>query len=75
MWDVDGNGLSYIEDSQLASAILEKVNAMNTSVGLKCIAAATIFAALPSSSSTALAMVSVVLTALYFGGKVKDSSA
>jgi len=66
LWDVDGNGLSQIEDPSLASAFVEKVNDMNVETGIKAIIPAMIFAALPQSSSEPLVLCSISFALLYF---------
>lgn len=68
---VDGNGLSKIDDSNLASALLEKVNNMNADTAIRCIAIAGTFAILPQSSSVALVGSTLVFGALYaLNGKI-----
>lgn len=62
---MDGNGLSKIEDSKLANAILDKVNAMNADTAIRCLTAAGIFAVLPQSSSINLVLSTAVFGALY----------
>ena len=69
LWDVDGNGLSQIDDPNLARFILNKVNAMNAETAIKVIAPVTVFAILPQSSSAPLVAFSLLFAALYV---VKD---
>jgi len=45
LWDVDGMGLQKIQDTQLASDILQKVNNFNKKTVLRATAAAFLFAA------------------------------
>lgn len=62
---VDGNGLSKIEDSSLASAILDRVNSMNADTAIRCFLAAGVFAVLPHSSSVALVGTGILFGILY----------
>lgn len=66
MWDVDGNGLSKIEDPELASAILNKVNNMNLENLVKVVIPVAAFALLPQSRSMSLVLFSAIFAALYF---------
>ena len=68
---MDGNGLSKIEDSNLARAILDKVNAMNLDTAIQCFLASGVFAVLPQSASVALVESALVFGALYaLNGKI-----
>ena len=69
---MDGNGLSKIEDENVAKAINEKVNAMNTQTGVIAIPVA-IFAALDVSQSRALVLSAVIGAVLYYmKGRIPD---
>ena len=65
LWDLDGNGLSQIDDPNLASAILNKVNAMNAETALKVVLPVVVFASLPQSSSAPLVTSGLLFAALY----------
>lgn len=68
---MDGNGLSKIEDSNLANAILEKVNAMNADTAIRCFVVAGAFAILPQSASVPLVTSALLFAALYaLNGKI-----
>ncbi len=68
---VDGNGLSTIQDANLAKAILDKVNNMNADTAIRCIAIAGTFAILPQSSSVALVGSALLFALLYaINGKI-----
>ena len=68
---MDGNGLSKIDDANLASAILEKVNAMNAKTAIQCLAVATSFAILPQAESSHLVTASLMFGTLYaLNGKI-----
>ena len=70
---VDGNGLSKIEDSSLASAILDRVNSMNADTAIRCFLAAGVFAVLPHSSSVALVGTGILFGILYaINGKLPN---
>lgn len=69
LWDVDGNGLSKIDDPSTARAILDKVNNMNLATALKVAFPCIVFALLPQSSSTALVLLALLFAGLY---AVKD---
>lgn len=47
LWDVEGTGLSRIEDKGLALKILERTNAMNKNVGMISIGITLVLAAVP----------------------------
>jgi hypothetical protein len=66
VWDVDGSGLSKIDDPNTARAILRKVNKMNIENILKVGIPITIFASLPKSSTAPFVFLTVVYAALYF---------
>lgn len=66
--------MSKIEDPNLASAILNKVNDLNVETGAKATAIAAAFAALPQSTSSPLAGVAAIFAALYaLNGKLPTS--
>jgi hypothetical protein len=65
LWDVDGQGLTKVEDPILARRLLDRVNAMNIQNGLQATAIATLFAALPKSMTQSAAIV-VALGALLY---------
>jgi len=65
LWEVDGNGLSKIEDPKLARAFVEKVNAMNADTALKTIVPSFIFASLSQSSSAPLVLWCLGFAILY----------
>jgi len=65
LWDVDGNGLSQIDDPNLARTILNKVNAMNAETALKVVVPVAVFAILPQSSSAPLVASTSLFAALY----------
>lgn len=67
MWDIDGNGLSSIENPQTARAILEKVNAMNVQTAFQCGIPVSLFALLSKEQSVILVLWALVFTALYVG--------
>lgn len=64
LWDV-GDGLTKIDDANLASAILAKVNRMNIDTAIQGFVPVAIFAALPQSSSAPLVFFGLVFAALY----------
>jgi len=71
LWDVDGQGLKKIEDSNVARAILEKVNALNAKTVVQAILIAGSFAILPQSASAPLVVSALIFAALYaLNGKV-----
>jgi hypothetical protein len=65
LWDVDGNGLSEIQDSTLARAILDKVNRMNVNTGVRVLLPVAVFAALPQSQAAPLVACTLLCAALY----------
>jgi hypothetical protein len=68
---VDGNGLSKIEDSNIARAILEKVNTMNADTAIQCFTTAGLFAILPQSASAPLVAIALAFATLYaLNGKI-----
>ena len=68
---MDGNGLSQIEDPNLADTILDKVNAMTADTAIRCLGIAGTFAILPQSSSVPLVVSALAFGALYFlNGKI-----
>jgi hypothetical protein len=74
LWDVDGNGLSKIEDPNTARAILNKVNNMNLDNLIQCSAYAGAFAVLPRSASVPLVLFALLFTTLYaLQGKIPQS--
>ena len=67
MWDVDGRGMSKIEDADLANALLDKVNAFNGTTAIQSAIAVVIFAAIPKGAAVFFCF----LAGLYFlQGKV-----
>jgi hypothetical protein len=58
--------LKKIEDSNLAQAILGKVNAMNLNTAARCAIAAGIFAVLPQSTAASLVGSALVLAGMSF---------
>lgn len=65
LWDVDGNGLTRIEDPNLAQAILQRVNAMNLNTALQVGVPVTLFALVPQSTSAPLAFFLALFSLLY----------
>lgn len=65
LWDVEGKGLTPIENPDLASAILDKVNRMNFDTGVQVFLPVAIFAALPQSSAAPLVAFALLFTTLY----------
>ena len=47
MWDVDGTGLQPVPDANIATALLEKVNAFNLRSAISCAFITITFVALP----------------------------
>ena len=62
---MDGNGLSAIEDPELAQRFVKTVNDMNVVTGLQTTAAAAAFAALPQSVVGPAAWSVLLCTVLY----------
>jgi hypothetical protein len=69
LWDVDGMGLKKINDADVASQIVERVNAMNVEGVKKAALIAVPFAILPQSVSSPLVSVSLV-----FAGKFVETT-
>jgi hypothetical protein len=67
LWDIDGNGLSKIENPETARAILRKVNAMNVQTAFLCGIPAAFFALLSQQQSVTLVLWSLFFAALYIG--------
>ncbi|GKY99236.1 hypothetical protein MPSEU_000878900 [Mayamaea pseudoterrestris] len=65
LWDIEGTGLKSIEDRDLATALLNKVNAMNVKIGLTVTIPVLLFALLPSHTSHALVFFTVAGAILY----------
>jgi len=65
MWDVDGNGMSVIEDASLASALNEKVNNFNNETAVKTLALSAILALIPVDVASKLSLFGIVGAALY----------
>jgi predicted RND superfamily exporter protein len=65
LWDVDGQGLTKVEDPILARRLLDRVNAMNIQNGLQATGIAALFAVLPKSMTQSAAIV-VALGALLY---------
>lgn len=75
LWDVDGTGMRKIEDPNLARALLEKMNALNTGIGKDVLLVSTVFAVLPQGITSSLAIWTTVLSVLYaLGIKLSSSS-
>jgi len=73
LWDVDGNGLSKINDDAVAQAILQKVNAMNFENAVKVFVPVTTFALLPQSVASTLVFFALVFAILYaLQGRIPD---
>jgi hypothetical protein len=64
LWDVTGS-IEPIEDPNLASAFLTKVNSMNYDTARDCILVAGAWSALPTETTHAIALVGVMGTILY----------
>jgi len=67
MWDVDGNGMSKIEDPTVAYALLEKVNSFNSSTAAQGFAAVLVFASIPK---VAAVFVSTLFGLYLLSGKI-----
>lgn len=48
LWDVDGSGLQKIQDTNVATAILRKTNAMNKEIGVKAVSLTAVLATVPT---------------------------
>lgn len=73
MWDVDGSGLSKIEDPDIAQAILRKVNDMNAETLVKVAVPVTAFALLPKPIASMLVFFAALYAGLYFlQGKIPE---
>jgi hypothetical protein len=66
LWDVDGNGMSKIDDPNLARAFVKKVNDFNISSTAQAVALMGVFAALPRSFTGPFAFFAILFTGLYF---------
>jgi len=66
MWDVDGKGMSKIEDPAVARALLDKVNQFNLVSFVQVATCVSIFALLPQSSAFPLVSFAAIFVALYF---------
>jgi hypothetical protein len=60
------DGLFQIEDQSLARALLEKVNDFNVSTGIKALAVAVTFGALPQTITAPMAFSAALAVGLYF---------
>jgi len=70
-WDVDGTGIRKIEDEDLATAFMTKVNGMNIDTVKDAVIVSGIFAALPYDVTGKLAAVTLCLGSLYLlNGKI-----
>jgi hypothetical protein len=65
LWDVDGQGLTKIEDPVLARRLLDRVNAMNIQNGLQATGIAALFAVLPKATTQSAAIVVALCAVLY----------
>jgi len=63
---VEGNGLSKIEDRNLALALLEKVNSFNDYIFFTSLIPVVVFATLPIEKVSCFAAFGVILSALSF---------
>lgn len=71
LWDVDGNGLSKIEDPDLANAFVDKVNDYMFKSGGQVFLATSVFAFLPQSVVARATFCVLTIAALYFAqGKI-----
>jgi len=76
LWDVDGNGLSKIEDPKLASAFLGKVNKFNIQVGIQSLILVLLFSIPPQENISNLMICFVLLATLYnLQGKIPQDEA
>jgi hypothetical protein len=65
LWDVDGQGLTKIEDPILARRLLDRVNGMNIQNGLQATGIASLFALLPKATTQSTAIVVALCAVLY----------
>jgi len=73
LWDVDGNGLSTIEDPKLAQALLKKVNDFNVSTALQVLALVLLFSVPSQHLVSNIVILSSIFTGLYYiNGKVPE---
>lgn len=74
LWDVDGQGLTKIDDPTLAGALMDKVNKFNVQLFIKATAMTAAFAILPKDLAVPITLCSAVCVALYYAeGKIPKS--
>jgi hypothetical protein len=60
-----GRGIEKIQDLDLARALLNKTNDMNSAIGIQVLAPVALFALLPQSTAVPIVVSLLVFTALY----------
>ena len=66
LWDVDGTGMTKIDDPQLARAFVDNINALNVQTGVDALLYSVAFAILPQSVTYPLAFFALIFGALYY---------